>query len=593
MISLSRRAAVGLLGAAALPLPAMADDPEGGGDTGFVALSAAWLVIAAQFSPVWATQIGDHRFDADLDDMSEIGRVRLTQIRRKVVTEVIGTQTAGLTRAHRIDAAILSNHLRHELWSAEVLRNWSWDPLIYNERAGSALYSLMARDFAPLPARLASATARMEKLPGLLAQARASLVVERVPAIHAETVARQNKGMLSLISELITPHAGALTGAARTRLDAATAALIAAVNQHQAWIEKTLVPGAKGEFRLGADLYDTKLAFALQSSLGRAEIRGRAEAAVITTRKEMYALAKAMLAGRPGAPAAPDAPDPGQQQAVIKAALDLAAADHPARGEVVEAAETGLADATAFVRRKDLITLPTSPVQVILVPEFQRGVAVAYCDAPGPMDKGLTTFYAISPVPDDWTAQRAESFLREYNRRALHDVATHEAMPGHYVQLAHANAYPSMTRSVLSSGSFVEGWAVYAESMMAQEGFLGGDPLYKLVVLKTKLRSIVNAILDQAIHVDGMTREAAMTLMTETAFQEESEAAGKWIRACVSSAQLSFYFVGSEEHWDIRRKAERTWGKDFALKRYHDTVLSFGSPPARFVRASMFDEPIG
>jgi uncharacterized protein (DUF885 family) len=227
------------------------------------------------------------------------------------------------------------------------------------------------------------------------------------------------------------------------------------------------------------------------------------------------------------------------------------------------------------------------------MPEFQRGVAVAYCDAPGPLDKGLATFYAVSPVPSDWAAPRAESFLREYNRRAIHDVATHEAMPGHYVQLAHSNVYPSTLRSVLASGAFVEGWAVYAESMMAQEGFMDGDPLYRLVVLKTKLRSITNAILDQAIHVDGMTREAAMKLMTQTAFQEEGEAAGKWVRASVSSAQLPFYFVGSEEHWQIRRKAEQAWAKDFTLKRYHDTVLSFGSPPARFVRQTMFDEPIG
>jgi uncharacterized protein (DUF885 family) len=165
-------------------------------------------------------------------------------------------------------------------------------------------------------------------------------------------------------------------------------------------------------------------------------------------------------------------------------------------------------------------------------------------------------------------------------------------MPGHYVQLAHANAYPSVLRAVLASGSFIEGWAVYAENMMADEGFMNGDSLYKLVVLKTKLRSITNAILDQAIHVDGMSRAEAMKLMMETAFQEEGEAAGKWVRASVSSAQLPFYFVGSEEHWGIRREAETRWGAGFCLKRYHDGVLAFGSPPARFVRQSLFDEPI-
>jgi uncharacterized protein (DUF885 family) len=509
------------------------------------------------------------------------------------MADLMAINRARLSRANQIDAAMLANQLRYDIWTRNTLQDWAWDPLIYNSLAGDALYTLMARDFAPIGGRLASATARMEKIPALLAQARRNLDPARVPLVHAQTVAKQNKGISGLVSELITPHAKHLYPESANRLAAATRALDAAVSEHQDWIDKVLVPGAKGDFRLGARLYDAKLAFVLDSPLSRQEIRTRADAAVIATRIEMYALARTALAGKPGAPATPDSPTPEQQQAVIAAALDIAAADHPARDQVVEAAKQGLAEATAFVKARDLITLPASPVQVILMPVFQRGVAVAYCDAPGPLDRRLATFYAVSPIPDDWTAARTESFLREYNRRGIDDIATHEAMPGHYVQLAHSNAFPSVLRSVLSSGPFVEGWAVYAESMMAQEGFQNGDPLYKLVVLKTKLRSITNAILDQAIHVDGMSREDAMKLMMQTAFQEEGEASGKWIRASVSSAQLPYYFVGSEEHWGIRREAEKRWGAGFSLKRYHDTVLSFGSPPARLARAAMFDEAIG
>lgn len=589
---LSRRAAVGLLGAAALPWPAGAAPASSGPDRAFDDLTSRWLDSMTRLNPVAATQLGEHRYDADVDDLSAAERAARAAANRRLLAELGGLRATDLSRPRQIDAAILANRLRYDIWTDEVLQDWAWDPLIYNELAGDALYSLMARAFAPLPQRLGSATARMEKLPALLAQARANLDPARVPLVHAQTVAKQNKGIAGLVAELIAPQAGELPPPPRARLQAAIAALTAAVNDHQKWIEQTLVPGAKGDFRLGAELYDAKLAFALESPLSRQEIRRRAEAAVIATRAEMYGLARSVLAGRPGAPSAPETPTPLQQQAVIKAALDVAAADHPARDQVVAAAKAGLDQATAFVKARDLITLPTSPVRVILMPEFQRGVAVAYCDPPGPLDKGLATFYAVSPIPADWSAERTASFLREYNRRAIDDIATHEAMPGHYVQLAHANAYPSVLRAVLWSGSFVEGWAVYAESMMAQEGFQRGDPLYKLVVLKTKLRSITNAILDQAIHVDGMSREAAMTLMMKTAFQEEGEASGKWIRASVSSAQLPFYFVGSEEHWDIRREAERRWGKGFTLKRYHDAVLSFGSPPARFARAALFDEPI-
>src|SRR5262249_1424684 len=207
---------------------------------------------------------------------------------------------------------------------------------------------------------------------------------------------------------------------------------------------------------------------------------------------------------------------------------------------------------------------------VIEMPAFARGFAVAYCDSPGPLDKNLETFYAVSPIPDDWTDTQVTSFLREYNTRAIADVGVHEAMPGHYVQLFHSNSYPSVVRAILGSGSFIEGWAVYAEGMMVAEGFRADDPLYKLSQLKVLLRTITNSIIDQAIHCDGMSQEQMMQLLTQTAFQEEREAAGKWRRAQVSITQLSTYFVGYTEHWETRHAYEQSKGAAFNLKTYHD-----------------------
>ena len=203
----------------------------------------------------------------------------------------------------------------------------------------------------------------------------------------------------------------------------------------------------------------------------------------------------------------------------------------------------------------------------------------------------MDTFVAVDPLPDSCTEAQTVSYLREYNSRAIHELIVHEAMPGHYVQLWHANQYPSVLRAVLGSGSFIEGWAVYAEAMMVESGFRADEPLVKLAQLKVRLRTITNAILDQAIHVDGMSQADAMTLMTKTAFQQEREAAGKWVRAQLSSTQLSTYFVGVTEHDAIRAEATRRGG--FALKAYHDKVLSYGSAPARYVKALMFDEAIG
>jgi uncharacterized protein (DUF885 family) len=561
-------------------------------DAQFADLSKRWLDGFMKLSPVSATQAGDHRFDAELDDLSTEGRKASVEFSRGILIELEKLDRSTLSRENQVDYGILRNQLRSDIWSNETLQSWAWDPMTYSQLAGGALYTLMAREFAPLPERLRSATSRMEKLPGLFAQMRANLDPARVPKIHAETVSKQNKGVLSLVDELIVPHAGELPDAERQKLEAAVAGLRKAVDENQTWLDQQLVPNAKGDFRIGAALYDAKLGFALNSTLGRAEIRKRAEAALTSTRAEMYAIARKVLADKPKAPPLPESPSEAEQQAAIQAALELAYADRPSRDKVVATAEDALAKATDFVRAKNLVGMPDAPVKIIPMPEFQRGVALAYCDSPGPLDKHLDTFYAVSPIPDDWTDKQVESFLREYNTRSIAELTVHEAMPGHYLQLWHSNKYPSVLRAVLYSGPFVEGWAVYTEKVMADEGFLDNDPLFHLVHLKWDLRAIANAILDQAIHVDGMTQEDAMKLMTVQAFQEEREAAGKWVRAQLSSAQLPTYFVGWQEHLDLRAEAEKRWGDKFELRRYHDTVLSFGSPPVRYVRELMFDEAI-
>ncbi len=579
-----------LLALALIASPAFA--ATGGADARFEALSQRFIGEFGRYSPVYATALGDHRFDAELDDLGTAGRARTLAWTRGLLAELEAIDRGALSRANQVDAAMLENQLRFSIWSEEAYRDWSWDPLVYTQLTGQALYGLLAREFAPLPDRLRSLTSRLEKLPRLLEQARANLVPARVPSIHAETAVKQNPGVMSLVDRLVVPQLGALPAADRERLERAIAQARTAVQEHQRWLEGTLVPAAKGDFRIGAGLYDQKLAFALMSPLSRKEIRARAEAEVLRVRNEMYAVARTALAGREGAPPLPDSPTADEQQAVIAAALELAYADRPARAGVVDLAKATLAETTAFVRQRDFVTVPDEPLEIILMPEFQRGVAVAYCDSPGPLDKGQRTFYAVSPIPDDWTEPQVDSFLREYNARSMANLTIHEAMPGHYLQIAHSNRYPSVLRAMLFSGPFVEGWAVYAERVMQEQGFRAGDPLMRLVQLKWYLRAVTNAIIDSAIHVDGMTRDEAMQLMTVTGFQEEREAAGKWVRAQLTAVQLSTYFVGYLEHANLRAEAEQRGGEDFSLKRYHDKVLSFGSPPARFVRALVFDEPI-
>ena len=561
-------------------------------DAAFADLSKRALEGWLQLSPVSATQIGEHKYDGELDDLSAAGRQKGLAFSKKILAELDATDTAALSRENQVDAAILRNQLQYDIWTAETLQSWAWDPQVYNNVAGGAIYGLMAREFAPLPERLKSATARMQKIPALLAQARENLDPARVPKVHAETVAKQNAGILSIVDTFITPNLKDLPEADRAQAEAAIDGLKKAVAEHQAWLDKTLVPNAKGDFRIGQALYDQKLQFALLSSLSRADIKQRAEGELKRVREEMYGIARTVLKDKPGAPALPETPTADEQQKAIEAALELAYAERPARDKVVPDAEAALAQATEFVRQHDLVTLPDAPVEIIEMPEFQRGVAVAYCDSPGPLDKNLKTFYAVSPIPDEWDQKQVDSFLREYNSRMIHLLSIHEGTPGHYLEGWHSAKFPSTLRAVLRSGMFAEGWAVYTEKMMADAGYLDNDPLFRLVQMKFYLRTIANAILDQGVQVDGWTREQAMDLMVRQTFQQEREAAGKWTRAQLTSAQLPTYFVGVQEHFDMRKAAEAKLGAQFNLKAYHDQVLSYGAPPVRFVRQLMLDEPI-
>ncbi|MEN5339137.1 DUF885 domain-containing protein [Stenotrophomonas sp. TWI143] len=561
-------------------------------DAAFADLSKRALDTWMQLSPVSATQIGDHRYDSEIDDLSAAGQQKTVAAYKALLGELDRIDVAKLGRENQVDAAILRNQLQSEIWNAEVLQSGKWDPQLYNGIAGSAIYGLMAREFAPLPERLKSATARMEKLPAIFAQARENLDPARVPKIHAETVAKQNKGILSIVDTFITPHIGELPQADQQRLQAAIDGLKKAVDEQQTWLDKTLVPNAKGDFRIGAEKYDQKLKFALSSSLSRQEIGERARAELKRVREDMYGIAQTVLKDKPGAPEMPAQPTDEQQQKAIEAALELAYADKPARDKVVDDAKAALDQSTAFVREHDLMTLPDAPVDIILMPEFQRGVAVAYCDSPGPLDKNLKTFYAVSPIPDDWNDKQVDSFLREYNSRMIHLLSIHEGTPGHYLEGWHSAKFPSTLRAVLRSGLFAEGWAVYTERMMQEQGYLNNDPLFHLVQLKFYLRTISNAILDQGVHVDNWDREKAMHLMTHDAFQQESEAAGKWVRAQLTSAQLPTYFVGAQEHFDTRKAMQDKLGDKFNLKAYHDQMLSYGAPPVRFARQLMLDQPI-
>jgi uncharacterized protein (DUF885 family) len=543
-------------------------------------------------SPVRATQVGDHRYDSELDDISHTGRHARSTFHQKMLGRLGVIDREGLSRDRQVDAALLKHSLLEAIWSEEVLQEWAWNPTQYTQLTGGAIYGLMAREFAPIEKRLQHAADRLEKMPHLFEQIRATLVPNRIPAVHAKTAVKQNRGLLSIMDDMIVPKMDALDALERKRLEEAMVSARAALEVHETWLKEKVVPVAKADFRIGAKLFDQKLSFALQTPLTRLQVKERANAEFKRVREEMYDVSKRIYVKQHPFTAFPDQPSEDYRQAIIRSGLEITYQDAPARDGIVKAAEEQVAYANQFIKDNHIVSPATEPLEIILMPEFQRGVSFAYCDSPGPLDRGLKTYYAVSPIPEDWTETQVKSFLREYNTWSMHDLSMHEAIPGHYLQLAHANKYPSTLRALLSSGTFIEGWAVYSERVMVDAGYLDGDDRMRLINLKWYLRGITNAMIDQAIHVDGMTEDEAMRLMIEGGFQEEREAAGKWTRAQLTSAQLSTYFVGTQEHWDLRREMEKVSGENFNLKTYHDKLLSYGSPPVQFVKALMLDLPI-
>ena len=561
-------------------------------DKQFEDLAKRYLDESPALGPVGATSLGDHRFDHLVNQVSSEARAERVAFNKKYIEELEIIPKGELSRAYQVDAALLDNRLRSGIWRIEELQEWSWNPLRYTGLAGGAIYSLMAREFAPVEERLINVAGRLEQFPRMYAQIRETIIPERVPKIHAETAVKQNKGVLSILDNLVVPQKNKLKKRHRKQLNKAIETARKENAKHQKWLEEEVLPKANGNFRIGPKLYDRKLAFTLQTPLTRQQILEKAESELVKTRSHMYDIAKSVYKGMHPYTEFPEVPTEVYQQAVIRAVLEEAYREIPDKDGIIDFARSSIRIAEDFVKEAEILTLPSDPVEIIIMPEFRRGVTLAYCDSPGPLETGLKTFYAVSPLPEEWTEKQVHSYLREYNQRSVHNLTIHEAMPGHFVQLAHSNRYPSTLRAVLSSGVFIEGWAVYVERVFLEEGFLDHDPLMQLIILKWYLRAIANAMIDQKIHAGDMSYDEAMELMIEDTFQEEREAAAKWIRAQLTSAQLSTYFVGFLEHYSLREEVQKRRGAKFVLKDYHDEELSFGSPPVQFVRALMLDELI-
>jgi uncharacterized protein (DUF885 family) len=534
-----------------------------------------------QANPEEATELGDHRFDGRLTDYSPEARAKELATQKEFREKLNAIDGSQVTGANNVDFRILKENIDYKIFQAEELKEPLWNPLVYNQSLANSLYLLVARDFAPPEKRIPNLRQRMEGIPRVIAQAKANL--QHPPRAHTETAIEQTQGAINLVREGLAPL---LDRAPQMKKEVAPLQekTAAALEDYKKWLEKDLLPRSDGDFRLGADKFRKKLRFALASDLSMEEIMKRAQTDLQQTQTAIYETALPLY--KKYFQKADDR-TLADKHKVTAAVLDKLAEQRPDDATVVGYAQKIVAEATDFVKQHNLVTVPEVPLDVIAMPEFKRGVAIAYCDSPGPLEKNGKTYFAVAPTPKDWTKERKESFFREYNNYMIRDLTVHEAMPGHYLQLAHANEFraPTLVRAIFQSGTFVEGWAVYCEQMMVEQRY--GGPEVKMQQLKMRLRAICNAILDQSIHAGNMSEKEAMDLMTKEAFQQEGEAVAKWKRARLTSAQLSTYFVGVSEHLDLRDLAKKKAGASFDQKKYNDQVISYGSPPVKYVRELM------
>ncbi|HEV3081195.1 MAG TPA: DUF885 domain-containing protein [Gemmataceae bacterium] len=539
-----------------------------------------YLDVHFRQRPLEGTRLGDHRNDHLLDDLSREARKAWTERTRRTLHDLEQQfDYPKLSRANQIDYDIFKHHLTAALWLAEHTQPFEDDPRIYNDYISDSIFLPLTQSSLPRAVNVKNCVARMAYIPRVVAAARANL--RNPPQVFVETAIRQNRGAIAFYEHGIFEVAGETPQL--SELGPAARPVVTCLKEYQDFLEKDLLPRAKGDWRLGKERFVRKLDLELDAGLSAEEVLREAEAEASRVQRDMYVIAR-QLWGQcfPGKPLPPD--DAEGRRATVQQVLDKANQEHGRVEELVRDGRDIVARIKAFIKEKDILRLPEPDhCQVVEMPEFQRGNTVAYLNPAPPLDAQAASLYAISPPPRDWDTRRVATYLQEYNRHMMHVLTIHEGYPGHYVQLEYSNRHPSLIRRVLSSGVFAEGWAVYTEQMMLDQGYGQGDLALRLNQLKFYLRAVVNAILDHKMHCGEMTDAEALKLLTEGAFQTEGEALLKIIRAKQSSCQLSTYFVGRTAFYRLRQQIEREQGERFDLGRYHEAVLDHGTLPVKYL----------
>lgn len=581
---------IALLAAAALVLAACSrsEPPPPDPNVAFAAWSAALVEEMLERSPEMAVYTGRYENAGEMTIPDAARRAEELAYVNDRLADMDGFDAEALNDGNRTDYALIRNRLEATRWYQQEFRSWTWNPAQYNVAGPIGL--LLNTDYAPEEERLRAVMSRLERVPDYYAAAREN--IETPTLEHTRLGVLQSRGALSLFSPQLLERveASELTDDEKTLFRDRVAAAREAIASWVGWLEATAeqleASGNARPFRIGEELYEDKFRYDIQSGYTARELYDRALAEKERLHTEMDAITVQLWPEY-----FPDTAMPEDRLERIGMMIDHLSQQHVAREDFFAEINRQIPILAAFVDEHQLLDQdPTKPLVVRETPLYMRGSgAGASISAPGPFNPGADTYYNVTPL-DALSDEAAESYLREYNHWVLQILNIHEAIPGHYTQLMHSNRSPSVIKRLFGNGAMVEGWAVYSERMMLEAGYGDNEPEMWLMYGKWSLRVVVNAILDYRIQVLGAEREEILELLRREAFQEETEATNKWLRATLSQVQLTSYYAGYREIYDFREAERERLGDDFDLRAFHNRFLSYGNAPVRVIRELMTED---
>ena len=532
--------------------------------------------------PVWASMMGYHKYDSVLIIPDKTSREREQAFTSMHMDSLSSIDETSLSANNRIDYLMIRDQLHLISWYVNEYKSYEWDPSSYNITGPFA--EMLNGSYDSLENRLRNFYKRMMNVPEYYEAAKVN--ISNPTAEHTQLAIEQNLGGVSVFEDDLKKALDTARLGETEKQEILSRAKIAAdaVKGYADWLKK-LDNKTPRSFRLGETLYASKFDLEIQSGYTVDEIFNKAIAHKKYLQGEIAKLANEVWPKYMGS-----SPKPSDTLRLMRSVLDKISLHHVNRDSFQIAIEQQIPELTEFVKQKDLLYLdPSKPLVVRKEPAYMAGVAGASISAPGPYDKNANTYYNVGTL-NGWTPERAESYLREYNYYTLQLLNIHEAIPGHYAQLVYSNQSPSIIKAVLGNGAMVEGWAVYTELMMLENGYGNNSPEMWLMYYKWNLRATCNMILDYSVHTKNMTKEEAMHLMVNEAFQQRAEAEGKWRRVSLTQVQLCSYFTGYKEIYELREAIKQKMGDKFNLKQFHEKFLSYGSAPVKYISEMMLAE---